>query len=139
MFSVKGSYTNPIRFILGINMIRISCFKHEKEILLYSQTLPIKSTKTFDTDDDKLVDHLMFSLKSTKDRITDKDTFLRKIGLRFKAEWLPRIALHPMLNQRSAYTQSGKEKTSLLERLRDELGMLRWLDYIQVASFRNYY
>merc|ERR1712176_1195404 len=70
IFSVKGSYSNPIRFILGIDMVRISCFKHEREILLYSQTLPIKSTETFAEDNESMVNHLMFSLKSTKEPIT---------------------------------------------------------------------
>ena len=80
IFSVKGSYSNPIRFILGIDMIRISCFKHEREILLYSQTLPIKATETFADDDETMINHLMHSLQSTTTPINDSKAFLRKIA-----------------------------------------------------------
>jgi len=76
---VQSSYANPIRFVVGIDMIRISCFKHEREFLLYSQSLPIKSTETFEDDDEKMVDHFMYSLRATKHRITDRAVFLRKI------------------------------------------------------------
>ena len=74
-FKIQSSYTNPLRFIVGIDMMRISCFKHEKEVLLFSQTLPIESTKAFERNDEVLVNHFMFSVKSRNTEISDNKVF----------------------------------------------------------------
>ena len=115
---MQSSYANPIRFLLGIDMVRISCFKHEREILLYSQTLPIKSTETFEESDEKMVDHFLFSLKATAEAITDRAVFLRKIGVKMKAEWTSLIVKHPILMKETAYKQQ-----SVLQRLAKEMEM----------------
>ena len=104
-------------------MVRISCFKHEREILLYSQTLPIKSTETFEESDEKMVDHFLFSLKATAEAITDRAVFLRKIGVKMKAEWTSLIVKHPILMKETAYKQQ-----IVLQRLVEEMG-LNWIGF----------
>lgn len=118
-----------MRFIIGISMVRISCFKHEKEILLYSQTLPIQSTKTFEDNDSILVDQLVYSLMSTAHRITDPQAFLRQIGVRFYARWWVLIIFHSALHQLTVF-----EDKTVLERLQNELKIEelageRWSDW----------
>ena len=138
IFSVKGSYSNPIRFILGIDMIRISCFKHEREILLYSQTLPIKSTKTFAVDEQEKIDHMMHSVKSTKTQITDRKTFLKKIGVRsvrFSMEWIQLIAKHSLLKEKSEYGPRKGKKRTVEERLIKELRLIPLLLHQQRDKF----
>ena len=116
IFNIQPSYANPLRFVIGINMVRISCFKHEQEVLLYSQTLPIQSAKTYVKGNQKLVDHLMFSLKSTETKITDSRAFFKQIGIRFDVDWWPLILSHPALFDETNY--GGK---SIMRRLQDEL------------------
>lgn len=125
IFLLQASYLNPLRFIVGIDMTRISCFKHEQEILLFSQTLPIKSTKTFADDDEVLVDLLMFSVKSTKEQITDKAEFFRKIGVRFKMHWGSLINKHRIFGE---VTDNGE--TTVGKRLVRDLSM-EWLPFFQ--------
>ena len=139
VFSMKGSYSNPIEFIIGISMVSLSCFKHEAETLLYSQTLPIKKTETFAETDEAEVDHLMHSIKSTEKVIVDKDEFYKKIGLQLKSSWYPRIAAHPILMDTTGY--QGK---SVVQRLMGDLRM-KWLasghfkciDFIRSMAFNG--
>ena len=141
LISVKGSYSNPIRFIIGIDMIGISCFKHEKEVLLYSQTLPIRSTKTFEENNEKMVNHLIYSIKSTKEPITDRKSFFRKIGVDFKKEWAALIVKHPMLMEQ---TENGQtitvhgakrfKRQTVLQRLVKELGCDWISQFVQISK-----
>ena len=139
IFAVKGSYSNPFRFILGIDMIRISCFKREKEILLYSQTLPIKSTETFSSDDETMVNHLMYSLKSTKTAITDKDAFFRNIGVQFDQQWALLIVMHPLLMEMTNVKQNENDykKMTVQQRLIHELGF-DWLPHLDPKTFSRF-
>ena len=105
-------------------MTCISCFKHEQEILLYSQILPIKSTKTFETNDKRLVDHFLFSLKATKKRITDKDEFFKQIGVSFKKEWISLLSIPPMLFDLTAFGPKNR-KWNLHERMVQEFKLTR--------------
>ena len=104
-------------------MIRISCFKHEREILLYSQTLPIKATETFADDDETMINHLMHSLQSTTTPINDSKAFLKKIGIQFKSEWIPRILDHSLFERESKYKLKNGQKKMVKHRLVEELGI----------------
>ena len=135
---MKGSYSNPIRFILGIDMVRISCFKHEREILLYSQTLPIQSTKALDEDDETMVDHLMFTLKSTKEHIADKDMFLRKTGITLRDRWIQMMELHPMLMEPTEYVSKPGAIITVQQRLVEELGFIWWPQHIDIYQLKEF-
>ena len=118
-------------------MIRISCFKHEKEILLYSQTLPIQSTKTFEKDDEILVEHLIGSLISTEREIVDSQAFYRQIGIQFKAYWWSLIISHPSLE-----TITGYEEKTVLQRFTEELDIESetgeiWSDWKPIRGLLN--
>ena len=136
IFSLKGSYSNPIRFILGIDMIRISCFKHEREILLYSQTLPIKATETFADDDETMINHLMHSLQSTTTPINDSKAFLRKMGIQFKSQWIPLILKHPLFERESKYKLQNGKKMIVCDRFIEELGIFK-LQEIPLTVYRH--
>ena len=61
---IQSSYANPLKLCVGIQMDWISGFKHEREVLLYNQCLPIQETQTFDDDTSILVNHFMHCLLS---------------------------------------------------------------------------
>ena len=110
IFSLQSSYANVLRSILGIDMMFISCFKHEKEILLYSQSLPIKNTQSFEQNEENLVNHLLFCIKNTVNQITDSKAFYRKIGVRFSESWISVIGQHPILMQKSKFRDRTVEQ-----------------------------
>ena len=118
-------------------MVRISCFKHEREILLYSQTLPIQSTKALDEDDKTMVDHLMFTLKSTKEHIADKDVFLRKTGITLRNRWIHMMELHPMLMEPTEYVSKPGAIITVQQRLVEELGFIWWPQHINIYPLRE--
>ena len=50
IWMIQPTYSNPLRFCIGISMDWISAFQNEREVLLYNQFLPIQKTETFDDD-----------------------------------------------------------------------------------------
>ena len=109
-FSLQASYTDFLRFIVGINMCNISCFKHEQEILIYSQVLPIKGAKVYDKNIKRIVTHVLHSVSCSKVTISDAAAFYKKIGVSFNANWYPIIAVHEMLHITSKFGQSVKSR-----------------------------
>ena len=99
LFSIASSYLNPFKFCVGIDMVTFTSFKNEAEILLNNQPIPIKKTETFGDAMERLVNHLLWSLKNRKTRILDKDAFFNKIGIEWNVEWIPKIADHFLLFQ----------------------------------------
>ena len=102
-FRIMPSYDNPLRHCIGIEMETISCFKHEREILLVDQYIPIRSTKTYQTNPSLLVDLIMFTVKRRKSEIRNQNQFFRKLGIRFDPKWMPLIKEHSELFELSAF------------------------------------
>ena len=93
-FKMQPSYANKLKRCIGIKVESISCHKHEREILLVDQFLPITTAKTFKNSDSALVDYLIFSLKGWNSEIRNRDQFYRQIGIRFVPSWMPLIEAH---------------------------------------------
>ena len=122
---VKSGYADSMNRCLGINMQSISCFRHENEVLLVDQPLPIESSKVYKTTDSDLVDHLMFSLKSRETAIRDPQLFWKKLGIRYKKEWNDTITRHPQLYKVTKY-----QNKTVIERLIEELDLVTLLEVI---------
>ena len=116
IFTYQPSYINPLRFCMGIDMQIISCFPDEYEVMLYHQFLPIQGTKTFGDDTDKLVNHLLHSLKSRAAPIVRKEAFYKKLGIKWTSSWVPLILSHRLL-----YDVTACEPLTVYDRLGKEL------------------
>ena len=119
IWNIQSTFANPLRFCIGIVMDWISTFKHEREVLLFNQFLPIQKTDTFDDDSGVLVDHLMYSLQSRATPITDKVAFFKQLGIRFSSDWIAKISNHKLLFEE---TECGR--LNVIDRLKNELGIL---------------
>eukprot|EP01084_Bolivina_argentea_P241880 405916_1 len=73
LWTIKPSYANKFKFVKGIRVDWISQHKEESEILLVNQYLPIVSTINFENDINNNVDHLLYSLRSYRKPITNRD------------------------------------------------------------------
>ena len=91
-------------------------------------------------DNAKLVDHFIFSLKSTESQIEDPQTFMRKIGVKFNDRWIPFIMDHPMLFEPSEFAVSNR-KLNIYSRLEREFDF-KWLwpqnEYMKIHELREY-
>ena len=56
-----------MRFVVGIDMKCISQFKHEQEMLLFDQFIPVKSSKTFDQDSVETATEFVVDIYMTND------------------------------------------------------------------------
>ena len=118
IWTLKSSYLDIFRLVIGINVTWISCFKNESEVLLYNQYLPIISTRNFENNIKNNIDHLIYTLKSYKNKIVNKQKFYKNIGLKEnKKNWIPLIKNHPSLCMKTEY---DKYKT-ILHRIIEEL------------------
>ena len=117
IFLIKSSYANLFKLCVGIDMQWISCFKNEKEILLFNQVIPIESTTNFENDAEVLMLHLFNTLQQRKTRIIDADKFYKELGVRFDDAWMSMIVKRPSLLSRP--TQF--EDKTVQERLWSEL------------------
>ena len=102
-FKMLPSYTNKLKCCVGVNVEAISCHKHEREILLVDQFLPISTTKTFKNSDDALVNYLMSNIRRWSSEVTDRDRFLHQLGIRFDPKWIPLIGQNAQLFLRSKF------------------------------------
>ena len=98
---IQSSYANPLKLVLGINVDWISGFKHEREVLLHNQCLPIQETETFDDDSDILMNHFIQSLISRESPIIKKDAFYKQLGVGLDAEWMHSICEHELLFEKT--------------------------------------
>ena len=103
IWMIQSTFANPLRFCVGISVEWISGFKHEREVLLYNQFLPIQKTETFDDDIDVLVDHFLFSLRARAAPISKEATFYNQLGIHFSPDWIPRILQHSVLHHESQH------------------------------------
>eukprot|EP01084_Bolivina_argentea_P123315 218535_1 len=69
MWTIKPSYSNKFKLVTGIAVSWISQHKHEAEVLLINQYLPISATRNFEDDPKNNVDHLMYTIKSYQKQI----------------------------------------------------------------------
>ena len=125
---IQSTFVNPLRFCIGISMEWISGFKHEREVLLYNQFLPIQRTETFDDDIIVLVDHFMFSLRDRAAPISKKEMFYNQLGVHYSPEWIPNILQH---NELFKMTQYGGLK--VIDRMIGELdihffNIMEWIE-----------
>ena len=98
---LQSSYANPLKLVVGINVDWISGFKHEREVLLHNQCLPIQETETFDDDSDILMNHFIQSLISRESPIIKKDAFYKQLGVGLDAEWMHSIFDHELLYEKT--------------------------------------
>eukprot|EP01083_Nonionella_stella_P054923 144948_1 len=97
LLSIAPSYANKFKFITGICVAWISHHKHEEEVFLMDQYLPITSAHNFDTDPKNNVDHLMYTVKSYTKDILNRGNFYAILGVYFVESWLPFIQAHHLL------------------------------------------
>ena len=137
---IQSGYEDSMMRCLGIDMRSISCFKREQEVLLVDQPIPIQQTKTWDSDKEALINHFLYSLKSRSTQIRDRRQFYKKLGTKYKKEWVHAIVKHPIL-----YAMSECNDKLIIGRLADELGInevfyhskcfsSKFTDYIVVAE-----
>ena len=117
-FKMQPSYANKLRQCIGVKVESISCHKHEREILLVDQFLPITNTKTFRNSDNALVNYLIFSVKRWSLKITDKDRFFKQLGIQFDPDWMPLIGQNSQL-----FATSTLEGKTVIGRLAAELDL----------------
>ena len=87
--------------MVGINVDWISGFKHEREVLLYNQCLPIQETETLVDDSDILFNHFIHSLISRESSIIQKDAFYKQLGVGMDSEWMRSICDHELLFEKT--------------------------------------
>ena len=97
----------------------ISQFKHEAEFLLINQYLPIDKTKNFQSDDRNNVDHLLYTLKATNNKITNPKSFYAQIGFGYKDSFTDIIRKHSALYKPTSIGPT----ICILQRLYEELGL----------------
>eukprot|EP01084_Bolivina_argentea_P214726 364516_1 len=120
LWTIKASYANKFKFVVGIAVEWISQHKNEREILLMDQYFPISSVKNFEDDIKNNVDHLLYTLKSYKKQITKAKHFYNILGIAFNYSWVPFIRTHKLLFEITDLQDPAK---TVLERLREELNM----------------
>ena len=116
---IQPSYANPLKVVVGINVDWISGFKHEREVLLYNQCLPIEKTETFDDDSNILMNHFIRSLISRESPIIKKEAFYKQLGIRLDDTWMQLICAHDLLFENTKY--NGMR---VVDRLVMELGVV---------------
>ena len=118
IWKLGSSYYNPYKFIKGINVSWISCFKEESEIMLFNMKLPISSTKNYEDDIYNNVEHLLQTLKIYNNQIINIKEFYNKLGLKKKDEkqWIKIIKHNQIIYEKSTF--KGKP---ILHRLVNEL------------------
>ena len=94
----------------------ISCFKNEKEILLFNQVIPIQSTKNFEQDSAALMEHFLNTLKQRETEIVDKAKFYKELGFEFDESWMMDI-----IRRRLLFANTSYPNKTVLERLVEEL------------------
>eukprot|EP01084_Bolivina_argentea_P123314 218534_1 len=137
LLTIRPSYSNKFKFVIGISMSWISHHKHEEEVLLYNQYIPIQRTQTFDTRVDSNVDHLLYSLMSYKKTILDSKQFYKVIGLadrklheKLNSEWID--ALNKRLEL--LYYPTAIKSKCIMERVHEELGIKKWSQQYKLMS-----
>eukprot|EP01084_Bolivina_argentea_P017310 32336_1 len=132
IWTIKAQYSNKFKFVKGICVSWISQHKHEDEVLLVNQYIPIESTRNFDDDINNNVDHLLYSLKSYKKKIVNKKRFYRILGIFWKDSWLSIIKNHEILCNETSMGPS----ITVMHRLINELNVteLKELDQYCVLS-----
>eukprot|EP01084_Bolivina_argentea_P299238 515779_1 len=118
LWTLKCSYIDSYKMVIGIGVDWISQFKAESEILLINQYLPIKTTHNFEENLHNQVDHLLLQLHRYKHTIVHVKLFYQQMGLSFNSQWLNIIRDHPLLFAECVYV-----KTSVAHRLVNELGI----------------
>ena len=116
--SIKSGYENAMTRCLGVDVQPISCYTGEAEVLLVDQPTPIQSTFTWDSEDDVLINHLLYSLKTRGTEIRDRKQFYNTLGLKFKKKWIKSIA-----NHRELYTKTQYADKMVITRLIEELNI----------------
>ena len=115
---IQSSYANPLKQCNGIQMEWISSFKHEREMLLYNQHLPIQKTEIVDDDPTILMNHFIHSLLSRELLILKKEIFYKQLGVAFDPKWIPSIMKHRLLLAKSKCSEFR-----LIDRLANELNI----------------
>ena len=116
---IQSSYANPLKLVVGINVDWISGFKHEREVLLYNQCLPIEKTETFDDDSNILMNHFIRSLISRESPIIKKDAFYKQLGVGLDAKWMHSICDHDLI-----FESTECSNLRVVDRLVLELGVV---------------
>ena len=116
---IQSSYVNPLKIVVGINVDWISGFKHEREVLLYNQCLPIQETETFDDNSDILMNHFIRSLISRESPIIKKDAFYKQLGVGLDAKWMRTICDHELV-----FAKTECNDMRVVDRLVTELGVV---------------
>ena len=119
MWLIQPSYANPLKIVVGINVDWVSVFKHEREVLLYNQCLPIQETESFDDDPNTLMNHFIHSLISRESPILKKDTFYKQLGVSMNESWIHYLCDHELI-----FEMTKCNGMSVIERLALEFNVL---------------
>eukprot|EP01083_Nonionella_stella_P173197 596699_1 len=98
-WDIVVSYSNPFRYVYGLEVDRISCYREENEVLLCNSHLPISSTQNYEDDDEMKINLFLKQIKMFKQEKINAANFYNQIGFKFQNMWIQSIKTHPLLYQ----------------------------------------
>eukprot|EP01083_Nonionella_stella_P230497 814677_1 len=98
-WNIVISYSNPFRYLYGLEVHRISCFREENEVLVCNSPLPISTTKNYEDDEEMKMNLFMKQIKMYKRKEINASIFYNQIGFKFQNMWIQSIKTHPLLYQ----------------------------------------
>ena len=105
IWTLKSSFANLYKLIVGLPVDWISQFKNENETLLFNSALPIANTKNFADTVGLKVTIILKQLLFMKNTISNQH-FYQTIGFKIENEWLPIIANHELLYKENKYLKT---------------------------------
>eukprot|EP01083_Nonionella_stella_P173758 600356_1 len=98
-WNILSSYSNPFKYVYGVDVHRISCFREENEVLLCNSHLPISSTMNYSAqdDDNMKIDLFLKQIHVYKRQEINASIFYNQIGFKYQKSWIESIKTHPLL------------------------------------------
>eukprot|EP01083_Nonionella_stella_P279604 951104_1 len=98
-WDIVVSYSNPFRYLYGLEVHRISWFKEESEVLVCNSYLPISKTKNYEKDEGMKIHLFLKQIKMYKQKKINASLFYNQIGFKFQKTWIQSIKTNPLLYQ----------------------------------------
>eukprot|EP01084_Bolivina_argentea_P262229 443391_1 len=119
LWTIKASYSNKFKQMIGISSSWFGCFKNESEFICFNCYIPIQKTHNYVRDKEEKINYLIKELIICKKPIIKRRKFYDKIGFRFDKKWTNKILEHPKL-----YEKTPIPKYLVIHRLIHELQAL---------------